>query len=404
MRKKSKEKEARELIEEIISLISSGSSVTDILVNSSERITNFFKLSFFNVYILENNVLNCLIKVLKQDYSFSQKVFLENDERNKILNLSKVISEKNELYDFLIQKFNLSKSIHYIFVPVINIGKFIGLIIAGRKNKFKSAEEKNISTIISILASTFSLSDDLVNKRKTENHIEALMIISNAIVEKNNLNDMLKIIVNVVADVMDYKICSIMLYDEERQELKIGATQSLSHEYKSKPNLKIGQSLSGKAIKEKKPITTIDVVKDPLYKYPEIAKKEGLKSMLAVPMIVKNKIIGVINVYTQAEHIFTQDEIKMLTSVANLAAVAILNAQLEEEATKAKDALETRKLIERAKGILMKKNNLTEEEAYVTMRKKAMDLCKPLKEIAEAIILSVEINNKNSGGKDVSRK
>jgi response regulator NasT len=80
--------------------------------------------------------------------------------------------------------------------------------------------------------------------------------------------------------------------------------------------------------------------------------------------------------------------------VANLAAVAIENARLEEETIKAKDALKARKLIEKAKGMLMKSNNMTEGEAYMTMRKKAMDLCKPLKEIAEAIILTDEIKKK----------
>jgi len=195
-----------------------------------------------------------------------------------------------------------------------------------------------------------------------------------------------------------------MLYDETRQELEIKATQSLSEEYRTKPNLKIGQSLSGRTIKEKRVISAVDVLKDPYYKYPEIARKEGLKSMLAIPMIFETKIIGVINVYTNSEHIFSEDEIKMLSTVANLAAVAIENAKLEEETIKAKDALETRKLIERAKGMLMKSNNMTEDEAYTTMRKKAMDLCKPLKEIAEAIILTAEIKKKNSGSKEVSAK
>jgi signal transduction protein with GAF and PtsI domain len=259
-------------------------------------------------------------------------------------------------------------------------------------------------SIASLLAASFLNTKKISKNQDIQKQIEALMKISKTIVEKSSLEEILKIIVNIVADVMDYKICSVMLSNEEKQELEIKATQALSDEYRLKPNLKIGQSLSGKAIKEKKPVSSIDVVKDPDYKYPEIAKKQGLKSMLAVPMIVKNKAIGVINVYTTTEHIFSEEEIKMLSAVANLAAVAIENSKLEEETLKVKDALETRKLIERAKGILMKLNNMTEEEAYTTMRKKAMDMCKPLKEIAEAIILTMEMNKKNPGGKDVSSK
>ncbi len=140
-------------------------------------------------------------------------------------------------------------------------------------------------------------------------------------------------------------------------------------------------------------------MKHPKYKYKEIAEKEGLKSMLAVPMMVKEKIIGVINVYTTNEHIFSDEEVKLLSSIADLAAIALENAQLEQEALKAKYALETRKVIERAKGILMKLNNISEEVAYTTMRKKAMDLCKPIKEIAEAIILAYEINTKDNEAK-----
>ena len=68
-----------------------------------------------------------------------------------------------------------------------------------------------------------------------------------------------------------------------------------------KPNAakRISDALAdGKAIKEKKPITVLDVTKEPEYKYPKIAKKEGICSMLAVPMMIKDKVIGVVKAYT----------------------------------------------------------------------------------------------------------
>jgi len=199
----------------------------------------------------------------------------------------------------------------------------------------------------------------------------------------------------MTAEMMNSKICSIMLLDEDEQELMIEVTQSLSEEYIKKPPLKVGESISGKVVKDKRAITVLDVTKEPGYKYPEIAKKEGICSMLAVPMMIKDKVIGVINSYTATEHKFTEEEIKILQAVAKQAAVAIENTKLMEETLAARKALEIRKLVERAKGIPMKKLRIDEDKAYRTIHRQSMDTGKPMKEIAEAIILSYETKNRN---------
>jgi AmiR/NasT family two-component response regulator len=108
-------------------------------------------------------------------------------------------------------------------------------------------------------------------------------------------------------------------------------------------------------------------------------------------MMIKDKPIGVINIYTASEHRFAEDEIKVLQSVANQAAVAIENTKLMEEALAAREALEVRKLVERAKGILMKETGMSEDEAYKTIHRKSMDTRKSMREIAEAVILTSEI-------------
>ncbi|MFA5857457.1 MAG: GAF and ANTAR domain-containing protein [Elusimicrobiota bacterium] len=230
-----------------------------------------------------------------------------------------------------------------------------------------------------------------VLRNKNTKEIEMLSQISKTVVSGRYLSEILKLIVTVTAEMMGSKICSIMLLDEKRQELAIEATQSLSEEYCTKSNLKVGESISGKAVQEETPIAVLDVTKEKDYMYPEIAKKEGLRSMLAVPMMIKNRKIGVINTYTSYEHVFTIEEIKILQSVANQAAVAIENTKLMEENIAAREALETRKLVERAKGILMKELNMDENEAHKTIHKKSMDSRKTMKDVAEAIILSNEI-------------
>ena len=77
------------------------------------------------------------------------------------------------------------------------------------------------------------------------------------------------------------------------------------------------------------------------------------------------------------------------------------NVRLAEETADMKRQLETRKSVERAKGILQKRHSLTEEEAYLRMRNESRRLRRPMKDLADAIILSEELSRKDAGGAPV---
>ena len=224
-----------------------------------------------------------------------------------------------------------------------------------------------------------------------EEQVKALVKISKAIASDLYLEDILRLIVTVTAEVMGSNICSLMLIDEKKKELVIRATQSVSEEYNQKIPLKIGEGIAGKVVAQNKPITVKDVTKEKEYKYQDIARKEGLCSLLCVPLAVKGKPIGVLNCYTSKPHDFSETEIEILVSIANQAAVAIENTELLVKSKIIQEELETRKRIERAKGIIMHGEGLTEEEAYLKIRKYSMDNRKTMREVAEAIILSDEM-------------
>jgi len=221
--------------------------------------------------------------------------------------------------------------------------------------------------------------------------IEALSRISKAISSELYLENILRLIVTVTAEVMGSKICSLMLLEEDKKELVVRATQSVSEEYNRKPNLKLGEGIAGRVAKENRPISVLDVRKDPRYVSVKIAKKEKLCSLLSVPLSVRGKVIGVINCYTSSPHKFTKSEIDVLTTVANQAAVAIENMELMVKSKVIQEELETRKLVERAKDILMEELGISGEEAFRKIQKQSMNTRKPIREIAEAIILSKEI-------------
>jgi len=230
-----------------------------------------------------------------------------------------------------------------------------------------------------------------MGKTSEKKYLETLTKISKAITSDLYLEDILKLIVSLTAGVMKVKICALWLLDESSQTLKIRATQALSQEYLKERTLKIGEGIVGLVSKGKKAITIADVSKDKRYKEKKLAKKENLVSMLSVPMWVKDRIIGVINVYTTKRYEFTGSDIDLLSAVANQAAVAIENTELMVKTRIIQEELETRKKVEKAKGILMRRQDLSENDAYELIRKTSMNKRLSMKEIAEAIILSFEI-------------
>lgn len=228
------------------------------------------------------------------------------------------------------------------------------------------------------------------------NQIAALAKVANLLTSGLYLEELLRLIVQVTAEVMNSKISSLMLLDVEKKELVIRATQSISDEYNKKPNLKVGDGIVGIVASQNKLMVVPDVREDARYRNREIAKKLGLVSLVSVPLAVKGRVIGVLNCYTSKKHTFTNHELDLLTALANQAAIAIENAELDVRARTAEEALTTRKLIERAKEILAQEANMPPSEAYRIIQKQSMDSRKTMREIAEAIILAREMREKKA--------
>jgi signal transduction protein with GAF and PtsI domain len=284
----------------------------------------------------------------------------------------------------------------FLSVPIIYKKKATGVINIQHKKSYQySPKTVNLLSIIAKQVSGVIEHARLyAEAKKKALQFDKLVQVSQSVTSESYLDEILNLIVVVTAEMINSKICSIMLLDEKGKELAIKATQSLSEEYKRKPNIKVDQSLSGQVVRTKKPLIVFDVRLEARYAYRDLAIKEGLSSMISVPMIVRDKVIGIINVYTQDPYEFSQEEVNVLQMVANQAAIAVENTKLMEETLKAKEALETRKLIERAKGIVMRMQHLSEEAAHKLIHKKSMDSCKTMKDVAESIILMDEFQKK----------
>lgn len=225
-------------------------------------------------------------------------------------------------------------------------------------------------------------------------YIKALMDISRAITSDLYLEDILKLIVMVTAKVTGVEICSLWLVDEDAdgRKIRLKATQAIDPDYVKDRSLNMNEGVVGFVAANNQPLIVEDVLKEPRFKEKEMAKKLGLVSMASVPMYVKeDKVIGVLNCFTARPHNFSETEVNLITTVANQAAVAIFNTELIVKEKVIQEELEARKLVERAKEVLMRRRNMTGEQAYRWMQKRSMDSRKSMRSVAEAVLLSDEI-------------
>ncbi len=227
-----------------------------------------------------------------------------------------------------------------------------------------------------------------------DKYIKAITDISQAITSELYIEDVLKLIVMVTAKVTGFEICSLWLVDEEEDPIKIHlkATQAIDPEYLKSRSLNRLEGVVGFVATYNRTLVIPDVLKEPRFKEKEMAKKLGLISMLSIPLSVKDdKVVGVLNCFTSEPHEFTKSEINLITAVANQAAVAIRNTELMVKTKVIQEELETRKLVERAKEILMRRRGISSDEAYRWIQKRSMDTRKSMRHVAEALLLLEEM-------------
>ena len=293
---------------------------------------------------------------------------------------------------------NLPEDRHQAFVsvPIMAKKEVVGVINVQHKRpkRYQQDEIALLSTIANQVGGAIENARLYDQMQRKALQVEMLSQVSETVASNRLIKDVLQLLVTMTAQMMNSKICSIMLLDEASGELRIEATQSLSEQYRRKPNLKVGQSISGRAVKDRRPIIVADVTTDRDYMHRDMAKQDGLCSLLSVPMMVREKALGVINSYTSVPHVFTSEEVKLLQAIANQAAIAIEHTALVEKSVEMQEALVVRKLMERAKGYLMRSKKLTEEEAFKLIQRRSMDLRKSMREIAEAILLAGEFDER----------
>lgn len=167
-------------------------------------------------------------------------------------------------------------------------------------------------------------------KKKEMDYFTALYDVARVINASLEPVRVLEKIVQCVAKAMDVKAASIRLLDDREKKLILGGACGLSETYLHKGPILIDESGIDKKALKGKTIYLKDAQTDKGFQYGEKAKAEGIKSVLVVPLMVENKAIGVLRVYSDKVREFHEKELQFLQAVANLSAIAIENARLHQ--------------------------------------------------------------------------
>jgi GAF domain-containing protein len=285
----------------------------------------------------------------------------------------------------------------FLSVPLVNSGELIGVINVHHCEPHQhSSDEVALVTFIGE-----QMGGVIGRARLTEQtqgavkRLETLAAVAQTISAESYLERILQAISEMVAETLDSAVCSILLVDEEKKELTVSAARCSSPDYMHRMPIRMEGSLIEHVIREAQPVIIPNIHEEKQYRYPELARKSGLTSVLAAPLLSQGKVIGSINIYTRDARTFLDEEVGFLKVVAGQAAIAIQNARLMSETLDMKRTLEARKLVERAKGILQYKHNLTEEEAYLRLRNESRRLRRSMRDLAEAVILADDLNRKD---------
>ena len=198
----------------------------------------------------------------------------------------------------------------------------------------------------------------------------------------------------VVEFVMGVVKCdSCMVYLVEDNELVLRASKNPHPEAVDRLKLRMGQGIAGWVAEHREPVViTRHAAGDPRFQSFHELPEDQFEAILSVPILCRDRVVGVINVQHRLAHVYTSCQIHLISTVGFLAGALIDLARLESENLQLAEELETRKLVERAKGILQRDLKLTEEDAYLTLQRESRQRRKPMKNVAEAILLADDLH------------
>ncbi|MEI6533305.1 MAG: ANTAR domain-containing protein [Candidatus Roizmanbacteria bacterium] len=224
---------------------------------------------------------------------------------------------------------------------------------------------------------------------KTITWVEIVTLLADLVVfESLQFNEFLKKLIKLLSQLIPADSYLIYLYDREKNQLILVGSKKSKAKLVGKLTMKSGEGITGWVVEHKKPvILEKEAYKDERFLFFKELPEDRYEAFLSVPIIDKKGVVGVINIQNKTPRKFSKEETKIVGGIVKIISSAFEQIALGRQVDFLKDKLEERKIVEKAKGLLMKLKGYSENEAYRVLQTEAMKKRKSIKEIADAIIL-----------------
>jgi uroporphyrinogen-III synthase len=230
-------------------------------------------------------------------------------------------------------------------------------------------------------------------------HLAFLHELGSRIAAADPLHEVLTRVVEFATSIVRCDACLIFVLQEEKLVLR--ASKIPHAGLVDNLDLKLGQGITGWVAENREPVAIAkNAAGDARFKAFKDLPEDRFEAFLSVPLLSRGKLVGVINVQHKKQHEHTQREIQLLSTIGFLVGAEIEMARLEMEREELSDRLETRKVVDRAKGILQRDLKIDEEAAYAALRKQSRQKRRSMRELAEAIVLSDELRRLGRAGSE----
>ncbi len=226
-------------------------------------------------------------------------------------------------------------------VPLDLKGQVIGIlnVDSTRRDAFTQEHEKLLLQLAKDASDWIRMAWEINQLRVKGEQLETLVDMGQVIISEEHPESVLQSIARDACRLMKARLCSLMLLSESGDELVLKAWQGASKAYVKKPNLLVSESLLGVVVKRQKPLTVLNVQAHERFQHMELARRERLFSLLSVPLVFEGRSLGVLSVYTEQLHRFSNEEIRLLSAMAGLSAVAIAKVRLLERVVQVEEDL-----------------------------------------------------------------
>src|SRR6266567_5731555 len=223
-----------------------------------------------------------------------------------------------------------------------------------------------------------------------DSSVDLLHELGSCMASADALHDVLARVVDFATALM--KCDSCLFYLLQNVQLILRASKDPHPDIVDRLNLQVGEGITGWVAEHREPVAVSkNASTDPRFQFFHELPEDTYEAFLSVPLMSRGRVVGVINLQHRQHHVYRRREIRMISTVGFLVGAELELARLEEANSTLAEQLQTRKVVERAKGILQRDLGLNEEQAYLALQRQSRQKRKPMKEIAEAIVLSDDV-------------